>query len=122
MLLAFKQGLEAGGLTLTDADLMCIYRERSTGLEGCCIYVSPRNSSHGPRVKVLEAPKSRGMDYDASITIEENPRWVEGSVSRALAERVEAWVRLNRDLLLQFWNGTIDDDCVELAQKFIRID
>lgn len=107
--------------TLTDTDLMCIYRERSTGLKGCIVYVSPRNSSHGPRVKVLEATKSRGMEYDASVTIEEVPRWVEGRVSNALAEQVERWVKANRELLLQFWNSEIDDDCVELAEKFVKV-
>ena len=105
---------------LTDADLMCIYRERTTGLSGCIVYVSPRNSSHGPRVRVLEATKARGLEYDASITVEAEPRWVEGSVSPALRPRVEQWVRANRALLLQFWNGEIDDDCVELAAKLVK--
>ena len=108
-------------LRLTDADLMCIYRERSTGLQGCILYVSPRNSSHGPRVKILESVKPRGMEYDAALTIEESPRWIEGSVSRGLRERCEAWVKANRELLLQFWNGEIDADCVELAERFVKV-
>lgn len=106
---------------LLDADLMCIYRERSTGLKGCVLYVSPRNSSHGPRVKVLESTKVRGLAYDASISIEAEPRWLEGSVSPTLRGRVESWVAANRDLLLQFWNGEIEDDCVELAEKFVKV-
>lgn len=114
------QAIDYSPLQLTDADLMCIYRERSTGLQGCIIYVSPRNSSHGPRVKVLEGSSFRGMAYDASVTIEAVPRWVEGAVSPGLRKRVEQWVVANRSVLLQFWNGEIDDDCVELAEKFVK--
>lgn len=116
-----QQAAVSEELWLTDDDLMCTYRTRSTGLENCIVYASQRNASHGPRLKVTEG-KPRGRSFEAIVTIEDAPCWVVGrdDISAELRERVERWVLANKGVLLELWYGD-SLDCVEVAERFVKV-
>ena len=93
---------------LVDEDLveMANLPEEDTGIPGT-IFVSTRMGRHGPRVKYFDGRAGEAQP-SCSMTIADPPRVVANSlpdhVVRQRAPLVSAWVALNRDALLQFWN------------------
>ena len=93
---------------LADEDLveMANLPEEDTGIPGT-IFVSTRMGRHGPRVKYFDGRAGEAQP-SCSVTIADPPRVVANSlpdhVVRQRAPLVCAWVALNRDALLQFWN------------------
>ena len=93
---------------LADADLveMANLPEEDTGIPGT-IFVSTRMGRHGPRVKYFDGRAGEAQP-SCSVTIADPPRVVANSlpdhVVRQRAPLVCAWVALNRDALLEFWN------------------
>jgi hypothetical protein len=76
-----------------------------TGIRGIP-FISTAMGSHGPRVKYFE---KAGKDQPSfSIAISDTPHVVASSVSAHVLDNmspdVMAWVSLNRDALLSFWN------------------
>ena len=93
---------------LADEDLveMANLPEEDTGIPGT-IFVSTRMGRHGPRVKYFDGRAGEAQP-SCSVTIADPPRVVANSlpdhVVRQRAPLVSAWVALNRDALLEFWN------------------
>jgi len=93
---------------LVDEDLveMANLPEEDTGISGT-IFVSTRMGRRGPRVKHFDGRAGEAQP-SCSVTIADPPRVVANSlpdhVVRQRAPLVSAWVALNRDALLQFWN------------------
>ena len=90
-----------------DDDLveMTNLKKKHTGVSGV-IFISTVMGSHGPRVKYFI--KAGREQPSFSVSISEEPRILasslpEGEVSR-YAPDVLAWVRLNHEELLRFWN------------------
>lgn len=76
-----------------------------TGIRGV-LFISTAMGSHGPRVKYFE---KAGKDQPSfSISIADPPRVVASSlparVLDSMSPDVIAWVSLNREALLSFWN------------------
>ena len=71
------------------------------------IFVSTRTGRYGPRVKYFDG-RAGEAQQSCSATIADPPRVVANSlpdhVVRQRAPLVFAWVALNRDALLEFWN------------------
>jgi hypothetical protein len=93
---------------LADEDLveMANLPEEDTGIPGT-IFVSTRMCRHEPRVKYFDGRAGEAQP-SCSVTIADPPRVVANSlpdhVVRQRAPLVSAWVALNRDALLEFWN------------------
>jgi len=91
--------------------------ERHTGLPGV-VFVSTRMGSHGPRVKYR---LRRGSDEAGfSVSVESEPRILASSLSarelKRAAPAVLAWVALNHQALLGFWNEGRDWSPEEIVE------
>ena len=80
-------------------------REDDTGIPGI-VFISTVMGSHGPRVKYF---LKAGRDQPSfSVAISEEPDVVANSLPqrdlRRASPSVIAWVTLNREALLRFWN------------------
>lgn len=73
----------------------------STGVE-TILWVSPGFFGHKPKIKVGK----RGQD--ASISIEDEPKILAGSISETLFKQIVKWIKLNKTALLSYWNEEID--------------
>ena len=81
----------------------------TTGLP-MTVWVSPRgNARHDIRVKVNMTHGDR-MDITntAVVAVRPTPRLVAGQLSPADAQAVFAWISLNADALVAYWDGQID--------------
>ena len=93
---------------LADEDLveMANLPEEDTGISGI-IFVSTRMGRHGPRVECFDGRAGEAQP-SCSVTIADPPGVVANSlpdqIVRQRAPLVSAWVALNRDALLEFWN------------------
>lgn len=88
-------------------------KPEETGLP-VIIYVSDKgNSQHGPRIKVQNDYSSKVTNDWFSVTIANDAKvpdsqsHIKIKVKAKDIDKVKQWVRLNRDLLLKYWNGTI---------------
>lgn len=71
------------------------------------------NAKHGPRLKVRtdNALKWTLDDELAIVSISDNPQWEGGSKLKApQLKQVIAFIKLNKDVLLDLWNGKIDNE------------
>ncbi len=79
--------------------------EAQTGVAGT-IFISTAMGAHGPRVKYFLQPGRTQPSFSVSIT--DPPAVVANSLPsrtvRQMAPQVIAWVALNKDALLDFWN------------------
>jgi hypothetical protein len=77
-----------------------------TGVTGT-IFISTAMGSHGPRVKYFVQPGRTQPSF--SVSLADPPVVVANSLPartvRQMAPQVIAWVALNRDALLDFWNN-----------------
>lgn len=80
-------------------------RPADTGLP-MVIWVSVKGGArHGPRIKVAREHGATINPFDTvSVTIEDEPRVIGGTLSAHDMERVKQYIALNRDVLLQYWN------------------
>ena len=97
-----------------------------TGVEGI-IYISTAQGNHGPRVKWY-ADRPRSDAPSLTVTIERQPKTINNHLPRRVAETaadaVTAWVTLNYDALLEFWNNGnswIDDEVDEFRKGLKRL-
>lgn len=81
---------------------------RETGLPAT-IWVSPRGRArHAARIKVCRVPGDRMVPSNtASVRIQPEPKLVEGELPAAWLEPVARWITINRDALLEYWDGAI---------------
>jgi hypothetical protein len=77
-----------------------------TGVPGT-IFISTAMGAHGPRVKYFVQPGRSQPSFSVSIAVP--PVVVANSLPartvRQISPQVIAWVSLNRDALLDFWNN-----------------
>jgi hypothetical protein len=106
----------------TDADTyeMANLYPRETGLP-MTVWVSPRGRArHDARIKVRRTHGDR-MDGTnlAVVTIHPAPRVVKGPLAQSDFAPVAAWITLNEDALIGYWNGTLGT--VEFAARVRRL-
>jgi hypothetical protein len=81
---------------------------RETGLP-MTVWASPRGRArHDARIKVC---RTRGDNMDptnlATVAIRPSPRVVHGPLAQSDFASVAEWITLNRDALIDFWDGTL---------------
>jgi hypothetical protein len=88
----------------------------TTGLP-MTVWVSPRgNARHDVRVKVNRTHGNQMNIADtAVVALRPAPRVISGRLSPEDARVVFAWISLNFDALVEYWDGQIDT--VQLAQR-----
>ena len=74
-------------------------------------YKSLVQSRHGPRIKESNIPGTFSPVDNFSVSISDEPQVITGHVriSNRDLEDVFDWVKLNRDVLLKFWNERYED-------------
>lgn len=99
--------------------------EQDTGVSGV-IFISSRVYRHGPRVKYWIRHGSD--EHGFSVSIADDPRILANSLStrdlNRSAPQVLAWVKLNREELLRFWNEGQDwsvRDVFDFAMKLQKV-
>ena len=107
---------ELASLGEEDIFEMVNLREQDTGIAGT-LFVSTALGAHGPRVKFYLKP---GRDQPSfSVSVADPPRVLASSLPvrelNRFAPTVIAWVKLNREDLLRFWNEGQTWDVRELA-------
>jgi hypothetical protein len=92
---------------------------RTTGLP-MTVWVSPRGRArHDARIKVSLTPGRMDIGHTAVVGIRPSPRLIEGRLASGELDLVVQWIKLNEDVLMDFWNETIDT--VELGGRLRRI-
>ncbi len=87
---------------------------RTTGLP-MTIWVSPRgNARHDVRIKVNVAHGDQMNIDNTIVAVGPSPRVIEGRLSSENEGAVAAWIALNAEALVAYWNGDIDT--LELVQ------
>jgi hypothetical protein len=92
---------------------------RLTGLP-FVVWISQRgNARHDVRVKVSRGPKAIPEEM-VSVAIRPEVRVVAGELAPDELERLRAWVELNREVILKFWDGELFTDDALAQIKAIR--
>jgi hypothetical protein len=93
---------------------------RTSGLP-MTVWISPRGRArHDARVKVCRVPGNRMVPEDtAVVAVRPRPALIEGDLDGEAFSAVARWIELNRDVLIEFWNGEMDG--VELGQRVRRV-
>jgi hypothetical protein len=93
---------------------------RTTGLP-MTVWVSARGGArHDVRVKVSRQGGDRMVIEDAaSVAVRPEPALVEGELDAASLAAVSAWIALNREVLVDYWDGTADT--ADLIQRLQRV-
>lgn len=93
---------------------------RTSGLP-MTVWISPRGRArHDARVKVCRVPGNRMVPEEtAVVSVRPVPELLEGELDGDALRAVRAWVLLNQEVILDFWNGGIDG--VELGQRLRKL-
>lgn len=95
----------------TNAYAFAHYFPVTTGLP-VVVWVSVKVAHHSPFIKV-------GAGFDASVSIEDTPKILEGSLSPSILKEVSKWIILNKKVLLKYWNMEID--AKELTDALVEL-
>lgn len=85
------------------------------------VYVSPKQGSHGPRIKFLNDYGNRMIPTKlVSMTIEDNPKVVATNdkiiLSQNELDAIRQWIILNKQVLLDLWNHKFNDESDAIQQ------
>ena len=82
---------------------------RMTGLP-MCVWVSPRgNARHDARIKVNMAHGNQmSIDNTAIVGVRPRPRVLAGELGPEDRRALAAWISLNLDAIVAYWNAEID--------------
>ena len=95
---------------IAELEAMASFGPETTGVENT-IFISPDvTGRHGPRIKVaINPPHSfKPGGKDASISIHDGEHVAGEAVPAALHKELRQFIELNREVLMQYWNGNID--------------
>src|SRR3954468_24372555 len=80
---------------------------RRTGLP-FVVWISPKGGAlHDIRVKVSRSPKALPAEF-ITVTIRPTVQVIGGHLPANELELLRRWIELNRDVLIQFWDGEIE--------------
>ena len=99
----------AASATTVDGEdffLMANVHPRRSGLP-FVVYISERQGRHDVRVKV--AAGVRAPPFVASVSVRPDIRIVAGDLTASDFELVRQWIELNRDVIIGYWDRTIED-------------
>lgn len=109
---------------------MANLRSKRTGLsdQKYIIYISTKQGSHGPRVKVFKLPEIGKTAPSVSISIEVEPKVISENgltLPKAIESEVKYWVSINRVVLLKLWSvknsdSVIIDDYLDELEKISK--
>jgi hypothetical protein len=89
-----------------------------TGVDNT-VFISPRgNARHGPRIKIAIDPPDSLSPHAKVASMTFDGQVIEGSIPKRIAEQARAFINLNRDVLVAYWNYEIATD--ELQQRLQR--
>jgi hypothetical protein len=95
---------ETEGQALFD---MANLRPERTGLP-FVVFVSQKGGArHDVRVKIARGAKVKPSEM-ATVAVRPKPRVVRGAVDPDDLARLAEWIELNRDVLVDYWNGNIE--------------
>jgi hypothetical protein len=92
-----------------DVFFMTNLSPRMTGLP-MSVWVSPRgNARHDVRIKVNMTHGNR-MNFDdtAVVAVRPSPRVIAGQLSSQDRQAVVAWIRLNHEAIVAYWDAQLD--------------
>ena len=89
-----------------DLFLMANVHPRRSGLP-FVVYISEKQGRHDVRVKVAAGPKA--PPFVASVSVRPEIEIVAGELSAGDFELVRRWIELNRDVIIGYWDRTIED-------------
>jgi hypothetical protein len=100
-------------LKLDEEDLfeMANVREKQSGIP-YVIFISSKDaalSKHGPRIKVSNRHDRWDPSSNFVITVPELRVVGTATFSSDQLEDIKDWIRLNKDLIVKYWNKEIDD-------------
>ncbi len=98
----------AGTIEDLDEDLylMANVHPKRSGLP-FSVYISEKQGRHDLRVKVAVGPKA--MPLAASVAVRPKIEITDGDLSPKDFELVRQWIELNRDVIIGYWDRTIED-------------
>lgn len=109
---------------------MANLRSKRTGLsdQKYIIYISTKQGSHGPRIKVFKLPEIGKTAPSVSISIEVEPKVISENgltLPKAIESEVKYWVSINHVVLLKLWNvkdsdSVIIDDYLDELEKISK--
>ena len=109
---------------------MANLRSKRTGLsdQKYIIYISTKQGSHGPRVKVFKLPEIGKTAPSVSISIEVEPKVISENgltLPKLIESEVKYWVSINHVILLKLWNvrnsdSVIIDDYLDELEKISK--
>lgn len=115
-------GLHREGTVRLEA--MSNLRPQTTGIEGIVIWMSAgefsgADAQHGPRIKVMIGEKLTSDELKDAVSVRlTEPPEVLGTLPGKIKREVIRFIRANRDVLLQHWNGELDaKEALELIRK-----
>lgn len=99
---------------------MPTFRKRTTGVDNS-IFVSAKFPGHAPRIKVAIDPPTHidRFGNSASVAIGDGAV-LAGKLPRSVLAQVRAWLDLNRDVLIDYWEQRIDDE--ELRERLQKLE
>ncbi len=95
-----------------DLFLMANAHPKRSGLP-FVVYISEKQGRHDVRVKV--AAGSKAPPFVASVGLRPQIAIMEGELSSKDFELVRRWIELNRDVIIGYWDRTIEDTADALA-------
>jgi hypothetical protein len=95
---------ETGGQALFE---MANLRPARTGLPFVVFISQKGGARHDVRVKIARGAKVRASEM-ATVAVRPKPRVIRGVVDPDDLARLAGWIELNRDVLVDYWNGTIE--------------
>ena len=82
-------------------------RPERTGLPFVVFISQKGGARHDVRVKIAHGAKVRPSEM-VTVAIRPNVRVVRGALDPDDLARLAAWIELNQDVLIGYWNGTIE--------------
>jgi hypothetical protein len=95
-----------------DLFLMANVHPRRTGLP-FVVYISEKQGRHDVRVKV--AAGSKAPPFVASVSVRPEIDIVAGNLSAHDFGLVRRWIEINRDVIIGYWDRTIEDTADALS-------
>jgi hypothetical protein len=86
---------------------MANLRPERTGLPFVVFISQKGGARHDVRIKLARAPRVRPSDM-ITIALRPTPRLIRGRMSAREFDLVRQWLQLNRDVLVDYWNGAIE--------------
>jgi len=101
------RGADSGDIAGQASFDMANLRPERTGLP-FVVFISQKGGvRHDVRIKLARGAKVRPSEM-LTIAVRPVPRLIRGEMNSHEFDRVRRWIELNRDVLINYWNGAIE--------------